>query len=55
QMKKARISAQDELTKYLDEPTCSPKDIESGVLSWWKDRQAIYPHLSKMAMDYLSV
>ncbi|CAG7730590.1 unnamed protein product, partial [Allacma fusca] len=28
----------------LDEPTCSPKDIESGVLSWWKDRQAIYPH-----------
>ncbi|CAG7819242.1 unnamed protein product, partial [Allacma fusca] len=38
QMKKSRLSIQDELEKYLSEPTCGSKDMSNGILNWWKDR-----------------
>jgi hypothetical protein len=41
----------DELTRFLMSPTERTHD----PLRWWAERQAIYPRLSRMARDYLSV
>jgi hypothetical protein len=41
----------DELTRFLASPTERMLD----PLRWWAERQAIYPRLSRMARDYLSV
>jgi hypothetical protein len=42
---------QDELTHYLG------TDLEQvkGVLQWWTEKKATFPHLSCMALDYLSI
>ena len=42
---------QDELTAYL---SSDPKYIDD-VLSWWYEKWLIYPHLSRMALDYLMI
>ena len=41
----------DELTQFLTSPTERTHD----PLRWWAEREAIYPRLSRMARDYLSV
>jgi len=41
----------DELTRYLTSPTESTRE----PLRWWVERRAIYPCLSRMALNYLSV
>jgi hypothetical protein len=41
----------DEITRYLTSPTERTLD----PLRWWAERRAIYPCLSRMALDYLSV
>jgi hypothetical protein len=41
----------DELTRFLASPPESTRD----PLRWWMERRAIYPCLSRMALDYLSV
>jgi hypothetical protein len=40
-----------ELDRYLS------ADVESVVnaLAWWDEKRAIYPRLSRMAFDYLSI
>jgi hypothetical protein len=40
-----------ELDKYLS------TDVEqvSDVLAWWHEHRAMYPHLSRMALDYLTI
>jgi hypothetical protein len=43
----------DELERYLTGNTY-PEHIPN-VLAWWSERQRIYPCLSRMAMDYLSI
>ncbi|TFK81776.1 hATC-domain-containing protein [Polyporus arcularius HHB13444] len=41
----------DELERYLSaDPEHAPDPIQ-----WWIDRAAIYPNLSRMALDYLSI
>lgn len=41
----------DELERYLT------SDIENvrDALSWWHERRTTYPHLSRMALDYLTI
>jgi hAT family C-terminal dimerisation region len=41
----------DELTRYLTTPTEAAPD----PLLWWIEKQAVYPCLSRMARDYLSI
>ena len=41
----------EELTRYL----ASPPEATANPLRWWFENQAIYPRLSRMARNYLSV
>lgn len=41
----------DELARYL---STDPEQV-TDVLVWWTERKATYPHLSRMALDYLSI
>ena len=41
----------DELDRYLS--TDSEHVVD--VLMWWTERKSMYPHLSHMALDYLSI
>ena len=41
----------DELDKYLNS---DPEHVVDAI-KWWFDRRTIYPHLSRMAMDYLTI
>ena len=42
---------QNELTRYLN---IDPEQVQD-VLLWWTKRKATYPHLSRMALDYLTI
>lgn len=44
-----------ELDLYLDESLLPRGKEDFNVLSWWKDNEVIYPTLSKMARDILSI
>ncbi len=44
-------STQDELNRYL---SMDPKNVDDG-LARWNERRAMYPHLSCMALNYLSI
>jgi hypothetical protein len=41
----------DELDRFL---STDPEHVKN-VLAWWFERQHIYPQLSRMALDYLSI
>jgi hAT family C-terminal dimerisation region len=41
----------DELKFYLDS---DPENV-SDPLRWWVSKQNVYPYLSRMALDYLSI
>ncbi|TFK82775.1 hATC-domain-containing protein, partial [Polyporus arcularius HHB13444] len=41
----------DELERYLS----SDPEHTTDALKWWYDRRAVYPTLSRMALDYLSI
>lgn len=41
----------DEIDRYL---TTDTEDVKN-VLSWWWERKSLYPCLSRMALDYLSI
>lgn len=41
----------DELDRYL---STDPEHV-IDVLMWWTERKLMYPHLSRMALDYLSI
>jgi hypothetical protein len=41
----------DELTCYLS----APVELTLNPLLWWIDKKSIYPCLSRMALDYLSI
>jgi hAT family C-terminal dimerisation region len=47
----AKTRAEKEIDKYLRAPVESVKD----PLCWWVQHRLIYPSLSRMALDYLSV
>lgn len=44
------VSTEQEVARYLSEPM---SDVP--VLQWWKDREAAYPTLSKLAKKYLAI
>lgn len=44
-------NAQDELSCYLAEDT----EIVDNALKWWTGKTYLYPRLSRMALDYLSI
>jgi hypothetical protein len=41
----------DELEQYLRDPTEKPDD----VIAWWIAKASIYPCLSRMALDFLTI
>ena len=41
----------DELGRYLASPTEATVD----PLLWWIEKQAVYPRLARMALNYLSI
>ena len=45
------VEAANELDEYLMQPLEKVRD----PISWWWDHRALYPKLSKMAFDYLSI
>ena len=45
------LALDEELTRYL----ASPPKATANPLRWWFENQAIYPRLSRMARNYLSV
>jgi hypothetical protein len=43
----------DELTRYL---CTSPEDVKNeDVLKWWYEHKHVFPHLSRMALDYHTI
>jgi hypothetical protein len=40
-----------ELERYL---STDIEDVRDAII-WWHERQAVYPHLSRMALDYLTI
>ena len=44
-------SSGDELQRYLAVDT---EDVMDGLM-WWYERQTVFPQLSRMARDYLSI
>jgi len=47
------VALVDELTAFLKSPTEWPEG--GNALRWWHRNKSTYPHLSLMAMDYLSI
>ncbi|PPQ88236.1 hypothetical protein CVT25_005286 [Psilocybe cyanescens] len=47
------FTEQDELSRYLAEDIIPMKPQDA--LSWWASKMNIYPRLSRMALDYLSI
>jgi hypothetical protein len=41
----------DEIDRYL---ATDPEEVENPLLWWW-ERRSMYPDLSRMALDYLSI
>ena len=41
----------DELARYL---STDPEQVKD-VLLWWHKHKSMYPHLSRMALDYLTI
>ena len=41
----------DEVERYLAAPLETPAD----ALVWWHERRMLYPNLSRMALDYLTI
>lgn len=49
----APLPAKSELERYLETP---PEKIKpDGALQWWYENQSMFPHLSRMAMNYLTI
>lgn len=46
-----RHELRDELDRYL---STDPEAVDD-VLMWWHGRRAMYPYLSRMALDYLTI
>jgi hypothetical protein len=40
-----------ELKSYLSEPTC---DFSTKTMEYWKSKSKIFPHLSRIAKDFLA-
>ena len=47
----ATVPEEDELTKYLRLPV---EGADCDVLKWWKDNRKDFPHLAKMAREFLA-
>lgn len=48
---KSRTGEADEFDRYLSTP---PEPVDNPI-AWWYERQEMYPRLSRMALDYLSI
>lgn len=47
----ASSDTRNELDRYL---ATDVEDVKDGLM-WWYERRAAFPHLSRMARDYLSI
>ncbi len=48
---KVDVATGDEIIRYFS----TPIEHTSNPLQWWHERRALYPHLSRMALDYLCI
>ena len=46
-----RMADRDELDEYLAQPV----EHVADALMWWRNKRHVFPKLSKMAADYLSI
>lgn len=46
-----KAAAHDEIDRYLRTET----EVVDNPMLWWAERRAMYPGLSRMALDYLSI
>lgn len=46
-----RAELRDEYERYLS----TDPEMVDDVLLWWSERRAMYPRLSRMALDYLTI
>jgi hypothetical protein len=46
-----KSSDDDELQRYL---AADVEDVKDGLM-WWHERRAVFPRLSRMGRDYLSI
>jgi hypothetical protein len=45
------MELRDELERYL---STDPENV-TNVIAWWHEHRAMYPCLSRMALDYLTI
>ena len=50
-VKPAADESNDEIKRYLDTKT---EDVENPI-AWWQACSELYPHLHRMALDYLTI
>ena len=50
-----KLKLNDELRSFTQRSSDMQGGSSEDVLSWWKAHSKTYPHLSKMARDYLSI
>lgn len=48
------ISSEDKTDEY-DRYLQAPVEIVEDVLRWWYEHRDLYPRLSRMALDYLTI
>ena len=48
---RAAASTRDELDSYL---ATGPVSVDDPI-AWWRDHEDLYPRLSRMAIDYLTI
>lgn len=47
----SKLALDDEITRYLS----APLEHTLDPLLWWTEKKTVYPRLSRMALDYLSI
>jgi hAT family C-terminal dimerisation region len=47
----SKAALDDEITRYLS----APLERTLNPLLWWTEKKTVYPRLSRMALDYLSI
>jgi hypothetical protein len=48
---RAPDTERDELDRYLNTET----EMVTDALKWWLEKSTVFPHLSRMALDFLSI
>jgi hypothetical protein len=50
-----KLELRDELDQYLSSDPEQVGGSTKDVLMWWYERRGVYPHLHRMALNYLTI